>query len=299
MRPSRRSDAWTIKKSGTDAPALLRPQRQRASASPALASLLGETARGRARRRAARTAPLRAEGQASHLSVPVRRAVADGSVRLQAAPDGIARAPTCRSPSGMGQRLTGMSAAQASFPVVPSKFQVRAARQSPARGSASCCRTRRRSSTICRFIKSMYTEAINHDPAVTFFQTGSQIAGRPSIGSWLSYGLGSENAGSAGLRRHDLARAAAARRPAAVRPPLGQRLSADAIPGREVPLRRRPGAVPLEPAGLRRRRRRRRTWMPSSELNEDEARGVRRSRRSPRASRNTRWRSACRRRCRS
>ena len=43
------------------------------------------------------------------------------------------------------------------------------------------------------FIRSMYTEAINHDPAVTFFQTGSQIAGRPSMGSWFSYGLGSEN----------------------------------------------------------------------------------------------------------
>ena len=43
------------------------------------------------------------------------------------------------------------------------------------------------------FIKSMYTEAINHDPAVTFFQTGFQIAGRPSIGAWLAYGLGSEN----------------------------------------------------------------------------------------------------------
>ena len=43
------------------------------------------------------------------------------------------------------------------------------------------------------FVRNMYTEAINHDPAVTFFQTGSQIAGRPSMGSWLSYGLGSEN----------------------------------------------------------------------------------------------------------
>ena len=45
---------------------------------------------------------------------------------------------------------------------------------------------------VC-FIKSMHTEAINHDPAVTFFQTGFQIAGRPSIGAWLAYGLGSEN----------------------------------------------------------------------------------------------------------
>ena len=45
---------------------------------------------------------------------------------------------------------------------------------------------------VC-FVKSIYSEAINHDPAITFFQTGSQIAGRPSLGSWLSYGLGSEN----------------------------------------------------------------------------------------------------------
>ena len=43
------------------------------------------------------------------------------------------------------------------------------------------------------FIKSMYTEAINHDPAITFLQTGSQFPGRPSMGSWLSYGLGSGN----------------------------------------------------------------------------------------------------------
>ena len=42
-------------------------------------------------------------------------------------------------------------------------------------------------------MKSMHTEAINHDPAVTFFQTGAQLAGRPSIGAWISYGLGSEN----------------------------------------------------------------------------------------------------------
>ena len=48
------------------------------------------------------------------------------------------------------------------------------------------------SDELC-FIKSMHTEAINHDPAVTFIQTGSQLPGRPSIGSWLSYGLGSDN----------------------------------------------------------------------------------------------------------
>jgi hypothetical protein len=48
------------------------------------------------------------------------------------------------------------------------------------------------SDDLC-YVKSMYTEAINHDPAITFFQTGHQLSGRPSIGSWLSYGIGSEN----------------------------------------------------------------------------------------------------------
>src|SRR6185503_901989 len=52
--------------------------------------------------------------------------------------------------------------------------------------------TARVADDLC-FIKSMHTEAINHDPAITFFQTGAQLAGRPSIGAWLSYGLGSEN----------------------------------------------------------------------------------------------------------
>ena len=52
--------------------------------------------------------------------------------------------------------------------------------------------TARVADRLC-FIKSLHTEAINHDPAVTFFQTGAQLAGRPSIGAWLAYGLGSEN----------------------------------------------------------------------------------------------------------
>ena len=50
------------------------------------------------------------------------------------------------------------------------------------------------------FVRSMHTEAINHDPAITFFQTGAQLAGRPSIGSWLAYGLGSENQRPARVR---------------------------------------------------------------------------------------------------
>ena len=105
----------------------------------------------------------------------------------------------------MGQRLTGMTANQESFPMAGSQFGfARHGRAAP--GSASCCRTRRRSSTSCASSRSMHTEAINHDPAMTFFQTGSQHAGRPSMGAWLTYGLGSENANLPGLRRAAVAR---------------------------------------------------------------------------------------------
>jgi len=92
----------------------------------------------------------------------------------------------------MGQRLTGMTATQSSFPVAPSLFKFRQYGASGAWVSELLPRTAQVVDQLC-FIKSMHTEAINHDPAVTFFQTGAQLAGRPSIGSWLSYGLGSEN----------------------------------------------------------------------------------------------------------
>jgi hypothetical protein len=92
----------------------------------------------------------------------------------------------------MGQRLTGMTATQSSFPVAPSIFQFAQHGQSGAWVSDLLPHTAKVVDRMC-FIKSMHTEAINHDPAVTFFQTGFQLAGRPSIGAWLSYGLGSEN----------------------------------------------------------------------------------------------------------
>ena len=91
-----------------------------------------------------------------------------------------------------GQRLTGMTATQASFPVVGTMFRFAQHGQSGAWVSELMPHLARAADELC-FIKSMHTEAINHDPAVTFFQTGAQIAGRPSIGAWLSYGLGSEN----------------------------------------------------------------------------------------------------------
>lgn len=91
-----------------------------------------------------------------------------------------------------GQRLTGMTATQDRFPIAPTRFKFAQHGQSGAWLSELLPHTARVADDLC-FIKSMHTEAINHDPAITFFQTGAQLAGRPSIGSWLSYGLGSEN----------------------------------------------------------------------------------------------------------
>ena len=91
-----------------------------------------------------------------------------------------------------GQRLTGMTAHQKSFPLAGTHFGFAAHGKSNRMISELLPYTAQIVDELC-FIKSMYTEAINHDPAITFFQTGSQQTGRPSIGSWLSYGLGSEN----------------------------------------------------------------------------------------------------------
>jgi hypothetical protein len=92
----------------------------------------------------------------------------------------------------MGQRLTGMTANQAKFPVAPSVYKFERHGQSGIELSELLPHIGGIVDELT-FIHSMYTDAINHDPAVTFFQTGSQIAGRPSIGSWLAYGLGTEN----------------------------------------------------------------------------------------------------------
>jgi hypothetical protein len=89
----------------------------------------------------------------------------------------------------MGQRLTGMSATQSTFPVVPSRFNFAQHGKSGAWVSELLPHTAGIVDKIA-IVKSIFTEAINHDPAVTFLQTGSQIAGRPSIGSWMVYGLG-------------------------------------------------------------------------------------------------------------
>jgi hypothetical protein len=91
-----------------------------------------------------------------------------------------------------GQRLTGMTAGQSSFPLVGSFFKFNQYGESRAWISEMFPHTAKVVDDIC-IIKSMHTEAINHDPALTFFQTGAQVGNRPSMGAWLSYGLGSEN----------------------------------------------------------------------------------------------------------
>ncbi len=90
------------------------------------------------------------------------------------------------------ERKTTMSSAQAAFPVAPSIFKFSQHGQSGTWISETQPHVAKMADELC-VIRSMHTDAINHDPAITFQQTGSQIPGRPSIGSWLGYGLGSEN----------------------------------------------------------------------------------------------------------
>jgi hypothetical protein len=92
-----------------------------------------------------------------------------------------------------GQRLTTMTSGQKSFPIAPSLFKFAQHGQSGAWFSEVMPHMAGMADEWC-MVRSMHTEAINHDPAITFMQTGSQLAGRPSFGAWMAYGLGSENA---------------------------------------------------------------------------------------------------------
>ncbi|MBM3824353.1 MAG: DUF1501 domain-containing protein [Verrucomicrobia bacterium] len=91
-----------------------------------------------------------------------------------------------------GQRITGMVAGQARFALQPSKYSFQRCGEHGTWISDLLPHTQRIADDL-RVVRSMRTEAINHDPAITFFQTGSQQPGRPSFGSWIDYGLGSLN----------------------------------------------------------------------------------------------------------
>ena len=93
-----------------------------------------------------------------------------------------------------GQRITTMTSGQARFPVAPSKFKFK--KHDNNEDGAWFSEILPHMATVAKelcIIKTMWTEAINHDPAVTYIQTGSQLPGRPSFGAWMSYGLGSMN----------------------------------------------------------------------------------------------------------
>jgi hypothetical protein len=92
----------------------------------------------------------------------------------------------------MGQRLTTMTSGQKRFPIAPSKFGFKQHGQCGMWACDLLPHTARMVDEMC-FIRSMHTEAINHEPAISYMQTGNQITGRPCLGSWTSYGLGSEN----------------------------------------------------------------------------------------------------------
>ena len=92
----------------------------------------------------------------------------------------------------MGQRLTGMTAGQSTLPIAPTIFKFSPYGQCGLQVSELLPHIGSMADDLC-VIKSTYTEAINHDPGVTMVQTGFQVGGRPSMGSWVAYGLGTEN----------------------------------------------------------------------------------------------------------
>src|SRR5258708_6195851 len=92
----------------------------------------------------------------------------------------------------MGQRITGMTSGQSSFPVASSMFKFAQHGKSAAWVSELLPHTAKIADEV-PIVNTSNTDAINHDPAITFIQSGSQQPGRPSMGAWVSYGLGSEN----------------------------------------------------------------------------------------------------------
>ena len=152
-------------------------------------------------RRPARPAAFPAQGQAGDLPVHERRPVADGPVRLQAQ-DGrhVRQGPARLDPQGPAADHDDQRPVPVPGRAV--EVQVRPARPGGHVGQRALPWTARLVDDIA-LVKTVWTEAINHDPAVTYICTGNQLPGRPSLGSWLSYGLGTMNHEPAGLRGDD------------------------------------------------------------------------------------------------
>ena len=163
-----------------------------------------------------------------------------------------------------GQPIAQLQGQQARLLRAAASLQeVRQARPGDLRASS---RTSARVADEICIIRSLVTEAINHDPAHTFMNTGTTISGRPGMGSWVTYGLGSESDNLPGFvvltSTGQGGQTAADRRPA-----VAQRLSAQPVPGRRVPLQGRPGPLRQEPQ-RRQRRASSATWStPCKQLN--------------------------------
>jgi uncharacterized protein (DUF1501 family) len=161
----------------------------------ALASLLGDTARGDAPR-----AGHGAQPGLPHFAPKATRAVYLHMVGAPPQMDLFDYKPRMRDyfdrdlPESvrMGQRLTTMTSGQSRFPIAPSVFRFNRHGQAGAWVSELLPYTARMADDLA-IVRSLHTEAINHEPAITFIQTGNQVPGRPCIGSWLAYGLGSMN----------------------------------------------------------------------------------------------------------
>ena len=141
-----------------------------------------------------------------------------------------------------GQRITGMTSGQDSFPVAAPIFSFKQHGKSGTWLSELLPHTAKIVDDIA-IIKTMNTDAINHDPAITFIQSGSQQPGRPSMGSWVSYGLGQREPELACLCRAALTGERTQHRPAIVLPALGQRIFALPLSRSPLPCLRRPGAL--------------------------------------------------------
>ena len=210
----------------------------------ALADLLGSDRRRRTLVRSAgpEDAALsrRRPSGSSTCSWPARRAISNCSTTSRSWRSSTAR---CRPPN--------CSRAIAPRSSIPTRSCSARSSSSPSTANAapscpSCCRTWPKVVDDIAIVKSMVTDAFNHAPAQIFMNTGSQQFGRPSIGAWTLYGLGSES--------QDLpasSSSAPAEGPERRQLELGQRLPADGLPGRAVPHQRRPGALSLEPARRR------------------------------------------------
>ena len=176
-----------------------------------------------ARRTSCRTSPPRRSGSStcSSRAAPSQMDLFDHKPKLAELrgtelPDSIRK----------GQRLTGMTVDADELPGRAEHVQVRPARQERAPGSANCCRTRRRSPTSCASSSRCTPRRSTTTRRSRSSRPAPSSPGRPSIGAWLAYGLGSENHDLPAFVVHDLARHRQRQRPAAVRPPLGQRLPA-------------------------------------------------------------------------